>query len=79
MISGLILHLMVDSASFANVRNWTNLIMRCFDIEFLFLLDNICGALSVLQNLGWLAACLARLTQLAGLTGRRAALIASRV
>ena len=27
-----------------------------------FLLDNICGALSVLQNLGWLAACLARLT-----------------
>ena len=27
-----------------------------------FLLDNICGALSVLQNLGWPAACLARLT-----------------
>ena len=27
-----------------------------------FLLDNICGALSVLHNLGWLATCLARLT-----------------
>ena len=27
-----------------------------------FLLDNICGALSVLQNLRWLKACLVRLT-----------------